>query len=505
MVSVRLVLLSLVAAAWIAPVVAQTGAAEPRSSSSQPHEMTATDAGRYLERCIADLNLLACRHAEKLLLSTKERSQVLTYEFITEPLGPESKTLLDDAIRLDPQNALAYFLRASCCTDKPEEAVKSYRRAIELNPEWKRYYVDVAILADSADSYKSSDEGLRLWQIALESAPDDPRSYAGYGNALKSRGKIAEAEAVFQKGLMANPYDARYASGLCSLYIEQKNLTKLRPSCTTAIRLDSEQLETLAWQLNGIKEYPLAESAYRKALERGFDPQHTLELNLASTLVVEGKAAEAAEIYKGYLAGHSSDFLYRDAYASALEASGDLKGAEEQYIEAADEHSDCTTHGSLGLFYLHQKRYQEAFGQFDQAFQDQWDCSTPVYALTNEMKSFGPEQQNVSRFEERILARVHPKEDEKVANTWYRFAKLAHDFGRNDEAATAYRKAADLSPRQAFPLGGLGWALYDAGRYQEAIAAFEEAEKRQPGYLKSAPDVEKRYQESLAAVKGQKP
>jgi Tfp pilus assembly protein PilF len=128
-----------------------------------------------------------------------------------------------------------------------------------------------------------------------------------------------------------------------------------------------------------------------------------------------------------------------------------------------------------------------------------------VYVLTHEPKAFGPEEKQIPQFEEKILARARPKPEEKTANTWYRFANLAHEFGSNDEAAIAYRKAADLSPKQAFPLGGLGWALFDAGRYQEAISAFEAAEKREPGYLKSAPEVEKRYKESLAAVKGQKP
>ena len=77
-----------------------------------------------------------------------------------------------------------------------------------MNPEWKRYYVDVALLADNADSYRSSEQGLQLWQRALESAPDDLRVYAGYGNALEARGRIAAAEAMFQKGLAANPADA---------------------------------------------------------------------------------------------------------------------------------------------------------------------------------------------------------------------------------------------------------------------------------------------------------
>jgi tetratricopeptide (TPR) repeat protein len=506
MISVRLALLSLMPVVWIvplSPVVAQTGTATQSSATSRPQQTTATNAGRYFERCVEELDLLACKHAKKLQLSAKEKSQVLTYEFAAQS-SSESKALLDEAIRLDPENALAYFSRASSGTAKVEEAVNGYQRAIKLNPEWKRYYVDVAIVADNADSYKNSEEGLKLWQLAVESAPDDPRAYAGYANALSRRGKTAEAEGIFQKALAANPSDAESAAGLCSLYIKQKNPTKLRPSCTTTIQLDSGELETLAWELGDLKEYALAESAYRKALERGFDPQHTLELNLANVLFEEGKASEAAEMYKQYVARNPHDSTYLDAYAMALESSGDIQGAEKEYLKAV-EHSDCGTRSALGRFYLHQKKYQQAFEELDQAFQEQWDCPTPVYLLTHEPKAFGPEEKQIPQFEEKILARARPKPEEKIANTWYRFANLAHEFGSNDEAAIAYRKAADLSPKQAFPLGGLGWALFDTGRYQEAISAFEAAEKREPGYLKSAPEVEKRYKESLAAVKGQKP
>jgi tetratricopeptide (TPR) repeat protein len=233
-------------------------------------------------------------------------------------------------------------LRAFAISDHPTGDVTAENieeRAIELNPEWKRYYVDVAIVADSADSYKNSEEGLKLWQLAIESAADDPRAYAGYANALSRRGKTAEAEAIFQKALAANPSDAESAAGLCSLYIKQKNPMKLRPSCTTTIQLDSGQLESLAWELRDLKEYALAESAYRKALERGFDPQHTLELNLANVLFEEGKASEAAQMYKQYVARNPHDSTYLDAYAMALESSGDIQGAEKEYLKAV-EHSD---------------------------------------------------------------------------------------------------------------------------------------------------------------------
>jgi len=79
-------------------------------------------------------------------------------------------------------------------------------------------------------------------------------------------------------------------------------------------------------------------------------------LNLAGTLRQEGKAAEAAEIYRQYILKNPGDFTYIDAYASALETAGDLKKAEKEYMRAA-EHKDCGTLSSLGRFYLHQKEF----------------------------------------------------------------------------------------------------------------------------------------------------
>lgn len=500
----RIYVLALIFLGFLSPVVAQPPATK-QSAAPQPSQKASADNKSYFRRCVEELDLSTCAHAEKLPLSTQEKSQVFTFECVAQPLC-EDKTLLEKAIQLDPQNALAYFLRASYGQASADEVVKTYRKAIELNPEWKRYYVDAALVANGAESYKSSDEGLKLWQVALASAPDDPRAYTGYASALRSRGKNAEAEKILKKGSALNATDAEAAYGLCTLYITQKDTARLRPVCETAIAgLSSEVLGTLGYALSEIKEYGLAESAYRKAVERGPDPGNVLESNLANTLLQEGKASEAAEIYRRTLARGSDDpWSDREQYAAALETAGDLKNAEAQYLQAA-KHNDCDTLGALGSFYLRQKRVQEALEQFDRAFQDTWDCSTPVYLLTQGAQAFGTERKEIPPFEAKILARAQPKPDEKVANTWYRFANLAHAFGHNDDAAAAYRKAADLDPKQAFPLGGLGWALCDAGRYREAVAAFEEAEKRQPGYLKSAPEVQKRYEQSLAAVQGKKP
>ena len=498
--SIHVCLAFVISVVVLPTLAAQTLPGNKTSASSHTHQI-APDKSQFV-RCLEELDLAACKHARQQPLNPRETSLVLTYEFMAQPPGAPTTTL-DQAVALDPQNGLAYFVRGMVSTDY-EEGLKSYLKAIELNPEWKRYYVDAALLGDNTPSYKSSEKGLDLWQVAVESAPDDPRVYAGYGSALKSRGRIAEAEAMFQRGLAANPKDVQSASALCSLYIEQKNLAKLRPVCRRAIELTSSALENLAYQLNDVKEHELAEAAYRKALEKRSDPQHTAELNLAYTLILESKLPEAGEIYTTYLARHPDDSTIRDAYASVLEAMGNIEEAGKQYLKAVDTHGYCGTHAALGRFYLRQKRYDDTFEQLDKSFQGQFDCPESVYILTHDAAQFGSEQARVPTFSKAMLTRARPNVDEKSANTWYRFANFAHEIKQNDQAIEAYRKAADLDPKQAFPLGGLGRALYDAGRYQEAIAAFEEAEKRQPGYLKSAPEVQKRYEQSLAASKGRK-
>lgn len=165
--SIRVFLTVLISVVVLRILAAQTVPGGEPSVSLQGRQIP-SDRGQ-VARCLEELDVPACKRAQKLPLTAKERSQVLTYEFVAQPPG-NAATLLDKAIAVDPQNALAYFLRAHIAAN--DQGVRLYLKAIELNPEWKRYYVDVALLSDNADSYKSNDQGLQLWQRALESAPD---------------------------------------------------------------------------------------------------------------------------------------------------------------------------------------------------------------------------------------------------------------------------------------------------------------------------------------------
>jgi hypothetical protein len=98
----RVCLVAVVFLASLPPVVAQTAPAI--RESKLPPQKVSTDNESYVARCVEELDLAACVHAEKLPLSAKEKSQVLTYKQAPQLLC-EDKTSLDQAIRLDPQNA----------------------------------------------------------------------------------------------------------------------------------------------------------------------------------------------------------------------------------------------------------------------------------------------------------------------------------------------------------------------------------------------------------------
>jgi len=488
-------------------VAALTSFAQTTSPAARKPAAAASAA---VHACVEQLDLLSCERAEKLGLPPKEKAKVLIYKYSAGPLCSSEILLLDKAVKLDPQNALAYFLKAEAmrCTGNRDAAIPLYVKAIELNPEWKPYYVDVGLLMNlgcaGCDSIL-----LKTWQLALESSPDDPRALAGYGNALLAQKKTSEAQSMFRKALERNPSDAVAAFGLCQIYLGSPNLGSYRQFCETAIPGISEsELGSLSYQLEQKKDYSLAETAYRRAIAiSSRDSREGNRLNLAAVLLYENKAKEAAQIYRDYLATNPVDAgTWMDSYANALEQSGEIKKAEEQYLSAVDLHYDCGTLSGLGGFYSRQKRYGEAAQIFEKALQENWDCHYVIPQLRDVFAKLGQNHdRELAAFEDKLIAAARPGPEVQNSDRYYRFANFLNELGRFEDAALAYRKAADLDTNEVPPLGGLGEAFFALGRYKEAVAAYEEAEHRQSGYLDAAPELKKHYLESLAALKGKKP
>ncbi|HEY7410527.1 MAG TPA: tetratricopeptide repeat protein [Vicinamibacteria bacterium] len=73
---------------------------------------------------------------------------------------------------------------------------------------------------------------------------------------------------------------------------------------------------------------------------------------------------------------------------------------------------------------------------------------------------------------------------------------LLFGLDRPSEAAAVFQEAIALDPAVAAAHGGLGDALAVLGRHPEAVAAYAEAERREPAYFETRPASRERYARS---------
>lgn len=71
-------------------------------------------------------------------------------------------------------------------------------------------------------------------------------------------------------------------------------------------------------------------------------------------------------------------------------------------------------------------------------------------------------------------------ETETNAKTWYNKGSALYDLGKYDEAIVAFDESIRIDPEYKWAWHDKGFALYKLGRHNEAIQAFDEAIKRKP-------------------------
>jgi len=211
-------------------------------------------------------------------------------------------SFLQEAVRLDPNYALAYA---------------------KLSQAWRQYAVSFA----TDDVSKAYDEARRAADEAVRLAPDlvDVRMTVGL-LAMTPGLHFPAAEKEFRQVLQASPNNAAAKNALTLSLLAQGRLTEAEEACREALSLDP-LLTTLWYNLGritlGIGRYKEAEEALRKGLELqpGASRFHTY---LATLDFLQGRPAHAMAN-----AQLESEGFWRD-YAVALvqQAQGERSVAD---------------------------------------------------------------------------------------------------------------------------------------------------------------------------------
>jgi len=270
----------------------------------------------------------------------------------------------------DRHSAAVALLQLGLALDKSDrsaEALKLYRRAVEIAPRIAAVRVNLGAelekrgdLAAAAEQYRLAAEAepylpdayLRLGMVlkergdipaaiaalrkAVEVHPGLAAAYESLGMALKQTGDLTAATEMLKKALSLAPSSGSAANNLARVMEESGNLTGAIEEYTRASRLLPDSAEVHCNLGNALLKAGLGNEAvrhYRRALELKPDFAEA-QANLGAALLSLGQHAEAAEAFRKALSQMGNNAELHNALGVALVQLGKRQEAEDQFRKA---------------------------------------------------------------------------------------------------------------------------------------------------------------------------
>src|SRR5260221_210168 len=144
-----------------------------------------TDIARHIRTAVKDMQTSLM--VQELLEEGTSLKRLKRYE--------EAITAYDQAIRLDPNNAVTYYHKANCFQSlkRYEEALTAYDQAIRLNPNDARAYYDKG---NSLNDLQRYEEALTVYDQAIRLDPNHALAYYDKGDCLRRLKRYEEALTV---------------------------------------------------------------------------------------------------------------------------------------------------------------------------------------------------------------------------------------------------------------------------------------------------------------------
>ena len=253
-------------------------------------------------------------------------------------------TFLQEAIRLDPNYALAYA---------------------KLAQAWRQYAVSFAT-DPGDDAAKAYEEARRAGEKAVSLAPDLPETRMAIGlEALNPGLDFRVAEKEFRRVLQSAPSDAAAKSALSLSLMAQGRLSEAEQTCREALSLDP--LLTASWYSIGrvvaaMGRYKEAEELFRKGLE--IQP-HAARFHsyLVILDILQNRRAEATAN-----AQLESDRFWRDyAVNLAQQAQSDRSAFDVALKDFIAKYSNIAPF-QIAVLYAIRKEPDEMFKWLDTAY-----------------------------------------------------------------------------------------------------------------------------------------
>jgi tetratricopeptide (TPR) repeat protein len=331
----------------------------------------------------------------------------------------------------------------------PVEAEKSFRRALELNPQAARARAGLAEIMLSDGKYA---EAVAEAKGAIEAGDDRAAAYALLGEAQTLSGKYDDALGSLNEALKRDPKNAIALRRRAEVYTALNNLKEaiedLRASAE--IEPDIPNRLRLAGALAAAKRYDEAVQLYQRILQD--DPSsNEARTALAAVMIESGKGAEAVAQLESLIKAEPNRADLR-AQLAELYLHDQPEKALEQYLAAAKIEPSQPTHQiGVAASLVKLGRFQEAADAARQALGQNPKEDVAIFARTNLATALFKldDFQNALGEYIRIFDYQRKRGDRKrTAITLYFLGICFDKLGDYEQALKAYEQFLALAPAE---------------------------------------------------------
>ncbi|UCF33255.1 MAG: sulfatase-like hydrolase/transferase [Phycisphaerales bacterium] len=365
----------------------------------------------------------------------------------------EAIDIFKKAIELGSQSSGVHIQLASVCAllggDYAVEAEKEYRRAIEINPEYARAHLGLALLLNTtAETPETIEQSLREFAAADMLDPENPDILFPWGRALFNLGRLPEAAEKLQKAV---EFGSDIAQTRSTLGVVLYNLGRVEEAQRHFEALiDSDPRDVVSY--HRLAQCYRQKGDLAKACENLFrtidlDPENMeLRLELGRTLLQAGRTDEAFDILERALDMRPGDVQVGLTYVRALQAHGRQGKALEtgqELLESALDNGPL--YGEVALLLSRSGRRADAIELLREAYErlpEDW-------AVANDLAwhlATSPDQSLRDGGEAlRLAEQANLATDGGNAGVLDTLAAANAEVGRFDEAIETARRALALA------------------------------------------------------------
>ncbi len=260
--------------------------------------------------------------------------------------------------------------------NQPQEAVDTYRKISELDPETAPRIAVVVV--DTWRSAKNLAKAKEEADAAVKQYPSDRMVKVMHAGLLGDMGKT-DAAVSEMKALLKGEKDKETWFAIAQVYEKAKRFDEMAKALDEAEKLGSgpQDQQTLAFMRGAMyermKKFDLAEGEFKKVLEA--DPNSASALNYLGYMLADRavRLDEAHKMISRALELDPGNGAYLDSLGWVLFRRNQLEEAENTLVRALEKiGTDPTVHDHLGDVYAKRGKVKEAIKQWQSSIKE-WE------------------------------------------------------------------------------------------------------------------------------------